>query len=208
VVAAAQALRYRDFLTVAIIARDRGLFRDNWLYIHDASVQVGRIQNYKSWSPDLIPDPTLTCFGLEYFCNERDGLWDSSDADLLALARRELIALGLAHADDLLDGCVVRQVKAYPVYDASYVRHVETIRAALDAGYPGLHLVGRNGMHKYNNQDHAMMTAMLTVENIAAGRRRYDVWAVNQDAEYHESGNAYSSASASGLRSVPQPVEG
>jgi protoporphyrinogen oxidase len=208
VVAAARALRYRDFLTVAIIARDRGVFRDNWLYIHDASVRVGRIQNYKSWSPDLLPDPALACFGLEYFCNERDSLWDSSDADLLALARRELVTLGLAHANDLLDGCVVRQVKAYPVYDASYVRHVETIRAALDAGYPGLHLVGRNGMHKYNNQDHAMMTAMLTVENIAAGRRRYDVWAVNQDAEYHESGNAYSPASTSGLRSVPQAVEG
>ena len=208
VIAAANALRYRDFLTVAIIARDRSVFRDNWLYIHDASVRVGRIQNYKSWSPDLIPDPALACFGLEYFCNERDSLWDSSDADLLALARRELIALGLAHANDLLDGRVVRQVKAYPVYDATYVRHVETIRAALDAGYPGLHLVGRNGMHKYNNQDHAMMTAMLTVENIAAGRRRYDVWAVNQDAEYHESGNAYSPASTSGLRSVPQAVEG
>jgi protoporphyrinogen oxidase len=204
--AAARSLRYRDFLTVALIARDRGVFQDNWIYIHDASVRVGRVQNYKSWSPELVPDPLLACYGLEYFCNDQDGLWRRSDAELVALAKLELVTLGLAADEDVLDGCVVRQAKAYPVYDADYARHVDTIRRAIDAGYPGLHLVGRNGMHKYNNQDHAMMTAMLTVENIAAGATRFDVWAVNQDAEYHEAGSAGRRSSSSGLRAVPEPV--
>ena len=196
VAAAARSLRYRDFLVVALIARDRGVFNDNWIYIHDPSVRVGRIQNFKSWSPELVPDPACACYGLEYFCTEGDGLWVMPDPELVALARRDLVRLGLAVEDDLLDGCVVRQRKAYPVYDAEYARHVDVIREALAAGFPGLHLVGRNGMHKYNNQDHAMMTAMLAVENIVAGEARYDLWAVNQDAEYHESGT-------SGLRSVP-----
>ena len=196
VAAAARSLRYRDFLVVALIARDRGVFNDNWIYIHDPLVRVGRIQNFKSWSPELVPDPGLACYGLEYFCTEGDGTWEAPDPTLVALARRELVTLGLAREEDVLDGCVVRQDKAYPVYDADYARHVDVIRGAVAAGYPGLHLVGRNGMHKYNNQDHAMMTAMLAVENIVAGEARYDLWAVNQDAEYHESGT-------SGLRSVP-----
>jgi protoporphyrinogen oxidase len=204
---AASSLRYRDFLTVALILHDRDVFADNWIYIHDASVKVGRIQNFKSWSPELIPDPALTCYGLEYFCNEGDGLWESPDAELVALAKRELVALGLAAADDVVDGCVVRQPKAYPVYDAHYAANVATVRGALRAGYPGLHLVGRNGMHKYNNQDHAMMTAMLTAENIAAGEERYDVWQVNQDAEYHEAGRAGSRHSVSGMRAVPEPAK-
>jgi protoporphyrinogen oxidase len=206
-ISAAHALRYRDFLTIALIARDRGAFRDNWIYIHDASVQVGRIQNYKSWSPDLVPNPELACYGLEYFCNEGDGLWDLPDTELVDLARRELTALGLARAEDVLDGCVVRQAKAYPVYDADYTRHVDTIRLALKRSYPGLHLVGRNGMHKYNNQDHAMMTAMLTVGNIIAGEERFNVWAVNQDAEYHEADvSGGGSGSTSGTRAVPKRV--
>ena len=208
VAAAARLLKYRDFLTVALIARDRGGFGDNWIYIHDPSVRVGRIQNYKSWSPGMVPDPAFACYGLEYFCTEGDGMWERPDAELVALARRELAALGLAAEADVEDGCVVRQRKAYPVYDADYARHVEVIRAALRAGYPGLHLVGRNGMHKYNNQDHAMMTAMLTVENIVAEEDRYDVWAVNQDAEYHEEGAAGSGTSPSGLRAVPERVAG
>ncbi|HEU5049117.1 MAG TPA: NAD(P)/FAD-dependent oxidoreductase [Gemmatimonadales bacterium] len=205
---AATALRYRDFLTVALMVRDRGVFDDNWIYIHDASVSVGRIQNYKSWSPEMVPDPALACYGMEYFCNEGDGLWARSDAELVALARRELAALGLASEADVVDGCVVRQQKAYPVYDAGYAANVGIVRAALKAAYPGLHLVGRNGMHKYNNQDHAMMTAMLTIENIIAGKSRFDVWRVNEDAEYHESGMVGSRHSVSGERAVPSSVEG
>ncbi len=206
VLKAAGQLRYRDFLTVALVARDRGVFDDNWIYIHDPSVHVGRIQNYKSWSPELVPDASLCCYGLEYFCNDGEGLWEQPDEALIALATCELVKLGLAAANDVLDGCVVRQRKAYPVYDANYASNVEVVRRALTREYPGLHLVGRNGMHKYNNQDHAMMTAMLTVENIAAGEEKFDVWQVNQDAEYHESGTAGSRRSVSGVRAVPTPL--
>lgn len=202
-VEAAKKLRYRDFLTVAIVLKDIDTFDDNWIYIHDPSVKVGRIQNFKSWSPELIPDANLCCYGLEYFCFEGDGLWNSSDTDLIELAKRELLKLGLAKAEHILDGCVVRQPKAYPVYDDEYATHVDTIRQDLDQNYPGLHLVGRNGMHKYNNQDHAMMTAMLTAENIIQRRQIYDVWEVNQDAEYHEAGKAGEQTSTSGLRMVP-----
>ena len=190
-----------------LILKDRDQFRDNWIYIHDPSVKVGRVQNFKSWSPEMVPDPGLNCYGLEYFCFEGDGLWASSDADLIALAKRELAQIGLAAAVDVLDGCVVRQAKAYPVYDDRYAEHVEVIRRELEANYPRLHLVGRNGMHKYNNQDHAMMTAMLCVENITAGQPVYDLWRVNQDAEYHEAGGAGAQAGATGLRTVPTRIE-
>jgi protoporphyrinogen oxidase len=182
---AAAALRYRDFLVVALVLEDRGLFDDNWIYIHEPGVKVGRIQNFKSWSPEMVPDQRLNCYGLEYFCFEGDELWRLPDEDLIAMARRELVQLGLARAEDISDGCVIRQPKAYPVYDDAYQEHVATVRRSL-ALYPNLHLVGRNGMHKYNNQDHAMMTAMLTVENILAGTVRYDAWRVNEDAEYLE----------------------
>ena len=187
---AAERLKYRDFLTVMLILKDRKMFDDNWIYIHDPKVKVGRIQNFRSWSPEMVPDPDKVCYGLEYFCFEHDGIWDSQDADLIALAERELIAIGLAEEGDLLDGCVVRQKKAYPVYDDEYARHVATIRSELDERYPNLHLVGRNGMHKYNNQDHAMMTAMLCTENILADTKLYDLWQVNGDAEYHEAGDS------------------
>jgi protoporphyrinogen oxidase len=164
---------------------------------------VGRVQNFKSWSPEMIPDPATTCYGLEDFCFEGDGLWSSPDPVLVDLARRELEKLGLAEPGDLLEGVVLRQQKAYPVYDEGYAARVQAIRRSLAAGYPRLHLVGRNGMHKYNNQDHAMMTAMLTVENIVAGREIYDVWGVNQDAEYHEAGSAGADTLPGGVRSVP-----
>jgi protoporphyrinogen oxidase len=204
---AAENLRYRDFLVVTLIVRDRNVFDDNWIYIHDPKVKVGRIQNFKSWSPEMVPDPALNCYGLEYFCFEGDSLWTARDEELLALGRSELVKLGLASADDILDGHVVRQIKAYPVYDDQYQERVNTLRAEIDSTYPNLHLVGRNGMHKYNNQDHAMMTAMLTVENIVAGKKLYDVWQVNQDAEYHEAGSAAveRTVAASG-RLVPQKV--
>ena len=184
---AAAALRYRDFITVALILDEKNRIGDNWIYIHDPGVRVGRVQNFKSWSPEMVPDPALACYGLEYFCFEGDGVWTSPDADLLALASKELVQLGLAAKGEIKDGCVVRQRKAYPVYDEHYVDRVAAVRREIDARYPGLHLVGRNGMHKYNNQDHAMMTAMIVVENIAAGKTVRDPWLVNQDAEYHES---------------------
>ncbi len=204
---AANKLKYRDFLTVALVVKDKDQFNDNWIYIHDPGVKVGRVQNFKSWSPFLVPDPSLNCYGLEYFCFEGDGLWNSTDDDLIALAKTELAKIGLAKPEDVVDGCVVRQPKAYPVYDDDYATHVKTIRDELAAKYPNLHLVGRNGMHKYNNQDHAMMTAMLCVENIRAGKQVFDLWEVNQDAEYHESGDRGAQAGATGLRSVPTKVK-
>ena len=185
-----ESLRYRDFLTVGLILRERNRFQDNWIYIHDPNVKVGRVQNYKSWSPEMVPDSNNCCYGLEYFCFEGDGLWTMADEDLIALAKRELEQLSLAAATDVVDGCVIRQPKAYPVYDDDYKEHVSVIRKALAANCPNLHLVGRNGMHKYNNQDHAMMTAMLAARNILAGENRYDIWGVNEDGEYHESGQA------------------
>jgi protoporphyrinogen oxidase len=149
----------------------------------------------------MVPDPNVSCLGLEYFCFEGDDLWNSTDDALIALAKREMEILGLARPEEIVDGCVVRQPKAYPVYDDQYAAHVATIRAELDARFPTLHLAGRNGLHKYNNQDHSMMTAMLGAKNILAGRREYDVWEVNEDAEYHEGGN-----STSGLRQTPTRV--
>ena len=184
----ARALRYRDFLTVALIARSSSSFPDNWVYIHDPAVKVGRVQNFRSWSPELVPQEGMTCLGLEYFCFEGDGLWSAPDADLIELAKQEIGHIGLIRAEEVVDACVVRQAKAYPVYDDAYRSHVDTIRRDLALNFPNLHLVGRNGMHKYNNQDHAMMTAMLTVRNILAGEELYDIWDVNEDAEYHEAG--------------------
>lgn len=208
--AAADRLSYRDFLTVAVILRDRGTFHDNWIYVHDDTVKVGRIQNFKSWSPEMIPDPSLTCYGLEYFCFEGDGLWESTDEALTERALSELEALGLARRSDYVDACVVRQKKAYPVYDDLYASNVQIIRDALSEAHAGLHLVGRNGMHKYNNQDHAMMTGLLVAENIIAGTAVHDPWRVNEDAEYHEEQRSVSadqqSASVSGLRAVPRRV--
>jgi protoporphyrinogen oxidase len=196
-------LNYRDFLTVALMIRSDDLFPDNWIYIHDPRVKVGRVQNFRSWSPEMVPDETLACVGLEYFCFEGDGLWSASDDDLVALATKELATLGLADPATVVGGRVVRQEKAYPVYDDAYRANVEEMRGELEARYPTLHLVGRNGMHRYNNQDHAMMTAMLTVRNIQAGERIYDIWAVNEDAEYHESGNEGERAALASERLVP-----
>jgi protoporphyrinogen oxidase len=200
----ARALRYRDFLTVALIARKAESFPDNWIYIHDPAVKVGRIQNFRSWSPEMIPNADHTCLGLEYFCFEGDGVWSAPDAELIELAKREIAHVGLVKPEDVVDACVVRQAKAYPVYDEDYQANVEAVREDLEANFPTLHLVGRNGMHKYNNQDHAMMTAMLTVENILAGERRYDVWQVNEDAEYGEAGVSGAQDALKSERLVPR----
>jgi protoporphyrinogen oxidase len=188
VAANAAALSYRDFLTVVLICKDEDAFSDNWIYIHDPKVKVGRVQNFKSWSPYMVPDPSMACYGLEYFCFEGDGLWTSSNADLIALGKKEIEKIGLTKASAVVDGYVVRQPKAYPVYDQFYKARVDSVREAL-ANYPGLYLIGRNGMHKYNNQDHSMMTAMLAAKNIIAGKELYNLWDVNEDAEYHEGGD-------------------
>jgi protoporphyrinogen oxidase len=199
-------LRYRDFLTVALMVRKPDLFPDNWIYIHDPSVKVGRVQNFRSWSPEMVP-LGMSCLGLEYFCFDGDELWTSPDADLIALAKREITQIGLIDAADVVDACVVRQPKAYPVYDDEYRENVAMIRRDLEMSYPSLHLVGRNGMHKYNNQDHAMMTAMLTARNILAGERLYNVWDVNEDAEYHEAGSSGYQEALRSERAVPLPVK-
>ncbi|GIV33409.1 MAG: protoporphyrinogen oxidase [Chitinophagales bacterium] len=201
---AAEKLKYRDFLTVMLILEDKNRFDDNWIYIHDPNVKVGRVQNFKSWSPEMIPDPQYCCYGLEYFCFEGDGLWTSKDEDLIELAKTEIEKIGIAKASEIVDGCVVRQKKAYPVYDDLYRENVRAIKEGLQS-YEGLYLVGRNGMHKYNNQDHSMMTAMLAARNILAGQQLYDVWNVNEDAEYHEAGVAGEESFEAG-RQIPKKV--
>ena len=202
----ARALRYRDFLTVALMVKKPDMFPDNWIYIHDPAVKVGRVQNFRSWSPEMAP-VGMNCLGLEYFCFDGDDLWNSADEDLIALAKREIAHIGLAEATDVVDACVVRQPKAYPVYDEDYRDNVAMVRRDLELSYPTLHLVGRNGMHKYNNQDHAMMTAMLTARNILAGRRAYNVWDVNEDAEYHEAGSSGIREALQSERLVPERVK-
>jgi protoporphyrinogen oxidase len=148
--------------------------------------------------------PGMSCLGLEYFCFEGDGLWSAPDSELIALAKQEIARIGLIAESDVTDACVVRQPKAYPVYDEGYRDNVATIRQDLEGLYPTLHMVGRNGMHKYNNQDHAMMTAMLTAKNILAGTRVYDIWNVNEDAEYHEAGGSGVQQALASERMVPQ----
>ena len=194
---AAENLSYRDFLTVALVVKGENPFPDNWIYIHDPAVKLGRIQNFKNWSESMIGAGATTCLGLEYFCFEGDELWNASDKELIELGRRELAQLGLAKPESVIDGSIVRQPKAYPVYDEHYQRNVDAIRAALEKHASNLQVVGRNGMHKYNNQDHSMMTAMLAVKNLTGSK--YNLWNVNSDAEYHEEVReaAASSASAS-----------
>lgn len=200
----AKRLKYRDFITVAIMLNVAPGFADNWIYVHDSSVKVGRIQNFSSWSPEMVPNENSACLGLEYFCSEGDSLWGLSDSTLIDLAKCELQILGFAKENQITDGVVVRQKKAYPVYDEEYREIVSTIRDDIRQNYSGLHLVGRNGMHKYNNQDHAMMTAILTAENIVAGREKFNIWNVNEDAEYHEEICDDRATALNSLRNVPQ----
>jgi protoporphyrinogen oxidase len=180
---AGDGLRYRDFLTVALILDKPKLFPDNWIYIHTQGVKVGRIQNFNNWSMAMLADPNTTCLGLEYFCFEGDNLWTSSDEDLIKLGEKELKQLGLAPDAKVIDATVVRMPKAYPIYDGEYADHLAKARTHLDP-IANLHLIGRNGMHKYNNQDHSMLTAMMTVWNMQG--ENHDVWSVNTDYEYHE----------------------
>jgi protoporphyrinogen oxidase len=182
--AAAAQLSYRDFLTVCLIVDQPDLFPDNWIYIHDPTVQVGRIQNFKNWSPDMVPNGTQTSLGLEYFCTEGDALWCMPDEDLIALGRREIAHIGLARAEDIVDGCVQRVPKAYPIYDTRYRDHLDVVRRYVD-GLVNLQTIGRNGLHRYNNQDHAMLTGIYAVGNLVDDRN-HDLWSVNTDQEYHE----------------------
>lgn len=181
---AAQGLRYRDFLLVALIVDIENVFPDNWIYVHTPGVLVGRIQNFKNWSSDMVPDGSKTCLGMEYFCFEGDQLWTAGDDELIALAKRELESLGFATGPEIIDAHVVRMPKAYPIYDVEYREHLDTVREFLD-DVRNVHPIGRNGMHKYNNQDHSMYTAMLTAENML-GTHAHDVWSVNTDFEYLE----------------------
>ena len=184
---AADGLSYRDFLTVALVVPTLAAFPDNWIYVHTPGVRVGRVQNFGSWSPYLVKDGR-TCLGMEYFVNEGDDLWEMRDDDLVALARCELRKLGLVTTDVTTDGApcgyVVRVPKAYPVYDEGYAERVATLRSFVEEEASNVQPVGRNGMHKYNNQDHSMLTAMLAVENVLGAS--HDLWAVNVEAAYHE----------------------
>jgi protoporphyrinogen oxidase len=184
VLEAARGLRYRDFLTVALVVDGADLFPDNWIYIHEPAVRVGRIQNYRSWSPWMVPDPEKACVGLEYFCFAGDDLWSMDDDALVELASGELEQLRLAPRSKVERGFAIRVPKAYPIYDAEYAERVATIRRWLD-GIENLQQVGRNGLHRYNNSDHSMLTAMRAVDNLLAGAH-HDIWEVNAESVYHE----------------------
>ena len=180
---AADHLKYRDFLIVVLILDHPEPFADNWIYVHSPEQRVGRIQNFRAWSPDLVPDAGKSSIGMEYFCDVGSSLWDTDDAELIEMAKAELTQLGLAPADSVVDGTVIRQEKAYPVYDRDYRDALEEIRHWLD-GIANLQVVGRNGMHRYNNQDHSMLTAMLAARNILG--QNHDLWDVNVERSYHE----------------------
>ena len=179
---AARSLRYRDFVTVALVVDQPDLFPDNWIYVHDPEVRVGRVQNFKNWSASMVPNPSHTCLGLEYFCFENDDLWLMDDTDLITFASAEIERLGLLKGR-VVDGAVVRVPKAYPIYDGQHALALATIRGYLSP-LGNLQLVGRNGMHKYNNQDHSMFTAMLAVNNLQGAN--VDLWSINTDRSYQE----------------------
>jgi protoporphyrinogen oxidase len=181
---AAENLQYRDFLTVCLIVNKPHLFPDNWIYIHDPEVKVGRIQNFKNWSPEMVPDLKKTSLGLEYFCTEGDEMWNMTDADLVEQGKREVERIGLASYSEIKGGCVFRVPKAYPIYDNGYRDSLATLREFVE-GLENFQTIGRNGLHRYNNQDHAMLTGMLAVRNLLFEERN-DLWSVNPDQEYLE----------------------
>jgi protoporphyrinogen oxidase len=184
VVNAAATLRYRDFLTVCLIVNKRELFSDNWIYVHDPEIKVSRIQNFKNWSPEMVPDPSQSSLGLEYFCTEGDELWRTNDAELVELGKREAEYVGLLQASDVVDGCVFRVPKSYPIYDSSFRKQLTTVREFV-AQLENLQTIGRNGLHRYDNQDHAMLTGVWAARNIMFGEG-HNVWSVNTEEEYHE----------------------
>jgi protoporphyrinogen oxidase len=183
VVEAADRLKYRDFLIVTLVLRHSDPFPDNWVYVHSPKVKVGRIQNFRAWSPEMLPDPSTASIGMEYFCQSGDGLWTMSDDQLRDLAASELEQLCLARAEDVIDAAIIRQPKAYPVYDNEYQDALAVLSRWLK-GLENFQTVGRNGLHRYNNQDHSMLSAMLAARNILG--EDHDVWSVNVDRAYHE----------------------
>lgn len=183
VLQAANGLKYRDFLIVSLIVDAPDLFPDNWIYIHSPQVKVGRIQNFKNWSPQMVPDSSKTCLGMEYFSNIGDSLWSKTDEELIELAKQELETLGLAKDAVVEDGVVIRQPKAYPVYDRDYRQHLDVIQNYVQQ-FENLQTAGRNGMHRYNNQDHSMLTALLAAKNLLG--EKHDLWNVNVERSYHE----------------------
>jgi protoporphyrinogen oxidase len=189
-------LIYRDFITVGLLLtklkisdRTPGgarLLADNWIYIQEPDVQVGRMQIFNNWSPYLVADPNNVWIGLEYFCYETDPIWKLPDADMIDLAKREMAKIGIIETGDVIDACVIRVPKTYPAYFGAYERF-EEIKTYIN-GFENLFLVGRNGMHKYNNQDHSMLTAMTAVDNIIEGRTdKTNIWNLNTEMDYHES---------------------
>lgn len=184
VLEAARGLKYRDFLIVSLIIDREDLFPDNWLYIHSPEFRVGRIQNFKNWSPEMVPDPSKTCLGMEYFCSEGDDLWEMQDTELIKLASQEISKLDLGvQLNDVEDGCVIRQYKAYPVYDGEYRQRLQVLEDYIRT-FDNLQTVGRNGMHRYNNQDHSMLSALLAAKNIVG--EEHDIWNINVERSYHE----------------------
>ena len=183
VLEAARGLKYRAFILVGLIINQPHLFPDNWIYVHSPDVRVGRIQNFKNWNPAMVPNPMKTSLGMEYFCTEGDEIWQMSDQELIQMATRELVRLGLAKEGVVKDGVVFRQAKAYPVYDHEYRERLSIIRSFLET-IENLQTIGRGGMHRYNNQDHSMLTAMLAVENFFG--EKHDLWKINVDRAYQE----------------------
>jgi len=181
---AAASLKHRDFLIVTLAVRAQGLFPDNWIYIHDPEYRVGRIQNFRNWSADMVAEPDMTTLGMEYFCSRGDDLWTLDDEELVKLATREMAALGLAKASAVEGGFVIRQLDAYPVYDATYAEHLAVVREYLGT-FTNLATVGRSGMHRYNNQDHSMLSAMTAVHRML-GQEDSDPWTVNTERSNHE----------------------
>jgi protoporphyrinogen oxidase len=185
VLAAARRLRYRELVLVALVIDEEEPFPDNWIYLHDPGTRAGRVQNFGAWSPSMVV-PGTTCLGVEYFCFEGDDIWDMPDDEAVAMATRELARIGLVHPDRVIDGVKVRVPRAYPMYDSGYGEALAVLRAYLE-GFENLSTFGRNGLHRYNNQDHSMWTAILAALNAADGTS-YDVWSVNTDAVYLEEG--------------------
>lgn len=185
VIEAAKGLKFRDFVTIALVINKPFITKDTWVYTHDEGMKPIRFQNFRNWSPYMIPNDNVSVIGLEYTCDYEDEFWNSSDEALQSQGKRDFLRLGFAAEEEIIDAAVVRMRNVYPVYDIGYNQKVEIIREALEK-YNNLYAFGRGGIHRYNNSDHSMMTAFLTVENVKSGTKKFDVFKVNNDAEYHE----------------------
>ncbi|MCA8880213.1 MAG: NAD(P)/FAD-dependent oxidoreductase [Rhodobacteraceae bacterium] len=203
VVEAANKLKYRDFLIVTLVLDQADPFPDNWIYIHSPQVKVGRIQNFSAWSPEMVPDPNTASIGMEYFCQKGDGLWNSTDAELRELAGQELEELGLSTHEHVVDAAIIRQPKAYPVYDGEYQEALTVIKGWIET-LDNFQTVGRNGLHRYNNQDHSMLSAMFAARNILGAK--HDLWSVNVERSYHEEFQVKKDSDSSKASSRPSVI--